>query len=120
MSIKQADIWEVEFFPNRGSEIGKKRPAVVISHDKIGKLPLKTIVPITNWSSSYSYYPWMIKLEKSLENGLSKTSAIDCFQVRNFSESRFVKKLGSIDEDLLYEIHNTVAKTFNPEYKVLF
>ena len=50
MSIKQAEIWEVEFFPNRGSKIGKKRPAIVISDDTVGQLPLKIIVPITNWS----------------------------------------------------------------------
>ena len=47
MNIEQGDIREVEFFPNIGSEIGKKRPVVVVSHDLIGRLPLKTIVPIT-------------------------------------------------------------------------
>ena len=28
MNINQGEIWEVEFFPNVGSEIGKKRPAL--------------------------------------------------------------------------------------------
>jgi len=119
MSINQADIWEVEFFPNRGSEIGKKRPAIVVSHNRIGKLPLKTIVPITDWSSNYSNYPWMIKIDKSKLNGLSKTSAIDCFQVRNFSQSRFIEKIGTIDEELLFKIHEIITKTLNPEYKII-
>jgi mRNA interferase MazF len=118
MSIEQGEIWEVEFFPNVGSEIGKKRPAVVVSHDLIGRLPLKTIVPITEWSNSFSNYPWMLKLQSSEDNGLKKDSSIDCFQIRNFSIHRFVKKIGNIDEATLKQVHSTILKTLNPKYKL--
>lgn len=118
MSINQGEIWEVEFFPNVGSEIGKKRPALVVSHDLIGKLPLKTIVPITGFSSSFSAFPWMIKVLPNKDNGLSKVSAIDCFQVRSFSIKRFIKKIGILDSDMLLEIHSTILKTLNPKYKL--
>ena len=118
MNIKQGEIWEVEFFPNVGSEIGKRRPALVINYDGMGKLPLKTIVPLTNYSKSYKNYPWMIQLKESNENGLSKLSAIDCFQIRNFSHNRFIKKLGSIEADLLFQVHETVLKTLNPVYSI--
>ncbi len=118
MSIEQGEIWEVEFFPNVGSEIGKKRPAVVVSHDLIGRLPLKTIVPITEWSKSFSNYPWMLKLEVSDENGLKKDSSIDCFQIRNFSTHRFIKKIGKLDEAILLKAHSTILKTLNPRYKL--
>ena len=120
LNINQGEIWQVEFFPNIGSEIGKKRPAIVVSHDKIGKLPLKTIVPITEWSKNYLNYPWMIKIEDSNTNQLSKTSAIDCFQVRNFSYNRFVKKIGNVDKEMMSMIHQSIAKTLNPKYKLLF
>jgi len=119
MNINQGEIWEVEFFPNIGKEIGKKRPAVVVSYDKMGKLPLKTIVPITHWSENYSHYPWMLKIVNDSENGLSKSSAIDCFQIRNFSYNRFVKKLGTVDTNMLYSIHQTITKTLNPTYKII-
>lgn len=119
MTIRQSEIWEVEFFPNVGSEIGKKRPAVVVSHDKIGRLPLKTIVPVTNWTSSYTQYPWMIKVINDEHNGLSKVSAIDCFQVRNFSHNRFVKKIGRIDDEMLLRVHQVITKTFDPKYQLL-
>ncbi len=49
-------------------------------------------------------------------NGLSKTSAIDCFQVKNFSNERLVEKIGVINNSLLKQIHQTIAKTFNPNY----
>ena len=119
MSISQGEVWLVEFFPNVGSEIGKKRPAIVVSDNNIGRLPLKTIVPVTHWSSKYKAYPWMLELENSSDNGLSKRSAIDCFQVRNFSDQRFLKRLGVIEKELLLEIHQTITKTLNPAYKLV-
>ncbi len=118
MTILQSEIWMVEFYPKIGSEIAKLRPAVVVSSNEIGKLPLKTIVPITEWSPQYSNYPWMVKLEKSTLNGLSKLSAVDCFQIKNFSHERFVEKLGSIDGTILTMIHTTIAKTLNPLYSL--
>ena len=79
MNINQGEVWMVEFFPKVGSEITKLRPAIVVSHNEIGRLPLKTIVPITDWKNNYAHYPWMLKIEADTLNGLSKTSAIDCF-----------------------------------------
>ena len=111
MTIKQFEIWEIEFFPNVGSEIGKKRPAVVVSSDYMGKLPLKTVVPVTNWSKSFSNYPWMLKIVPNEQNGLSKVSAIDCFQIRNFSTKRFVKKIGVVDKEMVKYIYETILKT---------
>jgi len=116
MNIRQSEVWLVNFFPKVGSEISKERPAIVVSHDVIGRLPLKIIVPVTDWKPNYAHYPWMVRVEDSVENGLSKVSAIDCFQVKNFANRRFVKKLGSINDDILKKVHSTVAKTLNPAY----
>ncbi len=118
MNIRQAEVWLVTFYPQIGGEITKQRPAIVISHNTMGRLPLKTIVPITAWNPRYSNYPWMIRLEKGTLNGLSKTSAIDCFQIKNFSDERFVQRIGVIDDEMLEHIHQTIAKTFNPIYRL--
>jgi len=118
MRIEQGEVWLVEFFPKRGSEITKQRPAVVVSHNSIGRLPLKTIVPITDWKRHYDNYPWMIRVENSSINGLAKLSAVDCFQIKNFSDERFVKKLGEVDERVLGKIHETILKTLNPLYSI--
>lgn len=116
MNINQGEIWMVEFFPKVGSEITKLRPAIVVSHNEIGRLPLKTIVPITDWKKNYAHYPWMLKIEVDNLNGLSKISAIDCFQIKNFSNERFVKKVGEVEVLMLTQIHNIIAKTLNPLY----
>ena len=118
MNINQGEIWLVEFYPKIGSEITKLRPAIVISHNTIGKLPLKTIVPITDWKEKYKNYPWLIKITPNALNNLSKISAIDCFQVKNFANERFIRKIGFIDSRDLKVIHENVVKTFNPLYQI--
>ena len=45
-----------------GAEMNKTRPAVIVSDDRLGKLPLKIIVPVTDWKEHYSVAPWMIAI----------------------------------------------------------
>ena len=48
----RGDIWLVDFDPSVDAEIRKIRPALVVSLDAIGRLPLRIIVPITTGSRS--------------------------------------------------------------------
>jgi len=118
MNINQGEIWLVNFDPSIGNEIQKARPAVIINDDMMGRFGLRIIVPITEWKDYYEEYPWIIKIENNNTNGLSKLSGIECFQVKSFSQDRFIKKLGKIPSNLIYKIHQTVLKTFNPLYEI--
>ncbi|MBK9454871.1 MAG: type II toxin-antitoxin system PemK/MazF family toxin [Bacteroidetes bacterium] len=102
--MKQSEIWLIDLDPTKGAEIQKKRPAIVVNDNRLGKLPLKIIVPITDWKERYGIAPWMIKIEPNTTNGLSKTSAADCFQIRSLSQERLIKKLGDVDEATFNEI----------------
>jgi mRNA interferase MazF len=99
MRIRRGEVWQVRLNPTQGSEINKERPCVVVNNDAIGVLPLKIIVPITEWKDRYSVAPWMIPLEVSRENGLTKKSTADTFQVCSISEERFVEKLGVLNQE---------------------
>jgi mRNA interferase MazF len=116
MIIRQGEIWQVKFFPKVGSEISKIRPAIVVSNNEVGRLPLKTIVPLTGWKTNYARYPWMVQIAISDENGLSKVSAIDCFQIKNFADERFLEKSGEVDRNMIKQIHTTILKCLNPDY----
>ena len=89
--MKQSEVWILNLDPTIGAEIKKTRPVIVVNDDALGKLPLKVIVPVTNWKEKYSIAPWMIKIKPDSSNGLSKDSAADCFQVRSVSKDRFVR-----------------------------
>jgi mRNA interferase MazF len=92
----------VNLEPTIDSEIRKTRPCATVNNDTIGVLPLKVIVPITDWKESFKIRPWMVKIESNSDNGLLKLSAADTFQIRSVAESRLIKKIGSIsDEDMV-------------------
>jgi mRNA interferase MazF len=99
----------VDFDPAVGAEIRKIRPAVVISVDTIGRLPLRMIVPVTDWKPVYASYPWFVALPASATNGLSKDSGADAFQTKSVSESRFVRLLGEVTPSQLDEIAEAIA-----------
>ncbi|HLQ46449.1 MAG TPA: type II toxin-antitoxin system PemK/MazF family toxin [Planctomycetaceae bacterium] len=106
---KRGDIWTVNFDPTVGAEIGKARPAVVIGVESIGRLPLQLVVPITDWKSAYSSYPWFVALTPTATNGLSKPSGADAFQVKSVSETRLVRQIGRITDDQTTEIAEAIA-----------
>ena len=106
--MKQGEIWHVNLDPTVGAEIKKTRRAVIISVDDLGKLPLKIIVPITEWKEHYADYPWMIKITPSEQNCLSKISAIDCFQVKSVSVERFADKVGSVEFGIITKVQEAV------------
>lgn len=111
--MRRGEIWLINLDPTIGSEIKKTRPSVIVSDDAVGKLPLKVIVPITDWKDRYAIAPWMVKLEPNTENGLSKTSAADAFQVRSVSQERFIHKVGDISSATLDKIIFALAIVLN-------
>ncbi|MDR2626783.1 MAG: type II toxin-antitoxin system PemK/MazF family toxin [Dysgonamonadaceae bacterium] len=47
--MKQGEIWLIDLNPTIGAEMQKIRPALIVNVDALGKLPLKIIVPVTDW-----------------------------------------------------------------------
>jgi len=106
---KRGEIWTVDFDPTKGAEIQKQRPALVISSDAVGKLPLKLVVPITNWSPAFEGNIWHVHLYPTQQNGLSKESAADALQVRSVSLDRFMNCRGRVTQQELEEIVQALA-----------
>jgi mRNA interferase MazF len=109
MLPKRGEIWLVSLDPTIGAEIRKTRPAIVNSSDYIGKLPLKLVVPITDWKESFASDLWHICLSPSDDNGLSKTSTADALQARSLDTRRFIRKIGSLSASDLLEITRAIA-----------
>lgn len=110
--MKRGEIWLVNLDPTIGSEIKKTRPAVIISSDLVGILPLKVIVPFTDWKDRYSSAAWMVRIDPDDNNGLSKPSAADGLQVRSLSQQRLVKRLGVLTPLQVAQIVQAVVNVF--------
>lgn len=107
--MRRGEIWLINLDPTVGAEIRKMRPAVIVNDDAIGVLPLKVIVPVTDWKDRYRIAPWMVELMPNPQNGLSKPSAADAFQVRSVAQERFVRRLGEVTPSKMEQITGALA-----------
>jgi mRNA interferase MazF len=108
-SPQRGEVWLVNFDPTIGSEIRKVRPAVVVSSNTIGRLPIKLVAPITDWKDAFGRNSWHLKLEPNVTNGLAKVSAVDTLQLRGVDEQRFVRRLGRIEDEKMIRIAAAIA-----------
>ena len=108
-SPRRGEIWRVNFDPSVGAEIQKVRPAVVMSVDRVARLPLRIVVPLTDWKPQYIQYPWFVQISPNASNGLTKDSGADAFQVKSVSEARFAQYLGIADAHEVAAIAAAIA-----------
>ena len=105
----RGEVWLINLEPTIGSEIRKTRPAVIVNDDGVGALPLKVIVPITEWKERYTIASWLVRVLPSPDNGLDKPSAADAFQVRSVAQQRFVRRLGRLTDPQMGQIAQALA-----------
>ena len=106
---QRGEVWHVDFDPARGAEIRKTRPAVMLNVMTAGKLPLRVIVPLTEWQPPFARAFWMVRVEPDSANGLSKPSAADAFQVRSFALERFAERTGTFTLEQTEAVARAVA-----------
>jgi len=111
--MKQSEIWLINLDPTIGAEIKKIRPAIIVNDNNLGKLPLKIIVPLTDWKDRYSIAVWMIQIIPDKQNKLSKVSSADYFQIRSVSEDRFIKRVGVISSLQLEKIQFAISQVLS-------
>ncbi|MEH1832329.1 MAG: type II toxin-antitoxin system PemK/MazF family toxin [Nostoc sp.] len=85
-ALKRGEIWLANFDPTVGAEIKKVRPAIVVSSDGVGKLPIKLIAPITDWKEYYADNIWLYSLIISHDERKVK------FNLYNSRKGKIVKR----------------------------
>jgi mRNA interferase MazF len=101
---KRGEIWWVNFDPTVGTEIRKRRPAIVVSSDAVGRLPIKLVAPITDWKAAFAQNVWHVRIDPDAANGLTKSSAVDVLQLRGMDTLRFISRMGEVAPDKMEEI----------------
>jgi mRNA interferase MazF len=104
--MKRGEVWEVNLDPTIGAEIQKIRPCIIVSRDALARLPLKIIVPLTEWNEGFLRAPWHVRVKATPENGLSKASSADTYQVRSIYEQRLIRRIGRIDESIMDRVND--------------
>jgi len=113
--MRRGEVWLVNLEPTLGAELRKTRPAVIVSSERVGVLPLRVIVPLTEWKERYAIAPWMVRVEPDANNGLDKPSAADCFQVRPVAAARLVRRLGRVSAEVMAALQRGLAAVLELE-----
>ncbi len=103
---KRGEIWLVSLEPVIGSEIGKTRPALVISNDQNNQFAdTVTVLPIT--SKTEKTYPFETFLPKE-ECRMPVDSKVKSNQIRTIDKRRLVKLLSSISQNKLKQVEQSL------------
>jgi mRNA interferase MazF len=109
--MRRGDIHIVDFEPSVGSEIDKRRPAVVVSSDasndivtRLGR-GLVTVVPLT--SNVARVYPFQVLLP-AVRTGLDRDSKAQAEQIRSVSVVRMGSRIGLVPHSLLAQLDDAL------------
>ena len=101
-SIKQGDVFRVNFDPSVGAEVKKARPAVVVSNDVNNEhSPIISIAPIT--SNVSRVYLFEVEIPAGTSN-LTSRSKIMVNQTRAVDKVRLVQLIGSLPAALMAQV----------------
>lgn len=106
MNIERGDILLTEFDPNKGSEIKKTRPAIVVTNNIANAYSrVLVVVPLTSQNLT-KVYPHEVLIENV--KGLVKSSKANVSQMRAIDRSRIKSKLGRVGTGNLVKIDNAL------------
>ena len=112
MKIKRGEVILVNFEPVVGSEQGRVRPALVVQNDILNEnSPTIIVAPLT--SKIYSkVYPSNVEIDSS-ESGLKVKSTILLNQIKTIDKSRIIKRICSLDEEIMKEVDLAIKATLS-------
>jgi mRNA interferase MazF len=94
----RGEIWWVDLNPTKGSEINKKRPAVILSVNPINKAR-RTVIVIPLSSSPFPRPPIVVPTPSAGANSVAV-----CDQIRAVDKKRLVQRMGQLSQNDLTQI----------------
>lgn len=101
---KRGDIYWVNLDPTVGTEINKKRPAIIISNNSANEFSKRVIVaPIT--SKATKIFPFEVAIEIK-----GKSGKILLDQLRAIDKLRLENKISTANNDILSQLDASIKK----------
>ncbi|MEE9325234.1 MAG: type II toxin-antitoxin system PemK/MazF family toxin [Dehalococcoidia bacterium] len=109
---RYGDIYEVNLDPVVGAEIGKSRPALIVSNDINNEYSeTVTVLPITGQPAK-KQYPFEVPLSKGIA-GLTVDSRVKANQIRTVDKRRLVSFRGSLASQYLAQVEKALKIHLN-------
>jgi mRNA interferase MazF len=106
VSAARAEVWLVDFGEPVGREQAGRRPAVVVSADRLNdsRAGVVIVVPCTTAKRGL---PSHVELDPA-SSGLDKVSHAKCEDVKSISDQRLVARLGTAGHDAMFEVERAL------------
>jgi mRNA interferase MazF len=107
VSARRGEVWLVDFGDPVGTEQSGRRPAVVISADRLNesRAGVVIVVPCTTRRRGL---PSHIELDTGT-SGLDEISYAKCEDVKSISERRLITKVGIADDETIHEVARALS-----------
>lgn len=104
---RRGEVWLVALGAGRPGEPGKSRPAIVVSADELSTgIPDELIVVVPLLSS---LAPSALRIDVAPEAGIERPSRAVCRAVRAVVSSRFMRRIGSVDQATMEQVEMALA-----------
>lgn len=110
MDYKRRDIVTINFNPKKGDEVGKIRPALIISGDEENKILDTIIVMPLSTQLLEGMEPFRLRVVK--REGLREDSDLLINHIRTISKKRVGSKIAAINETEYKEVISNLCKNF--------
>jgi mRNA interferase MazF len=104
----RGELWLVDFGEPIGHEQGYRRPAVVVSAERMNasRAGLVIVVPVT---STRRGLPSHVEIEADATSGLRQTSYAKAEDIKSVSVERLVHGIGSVPPAVLHRLQRVLA-----------
>ncbi|HUB36680.1 MAG TPA: type II toxin-antitoxin system PemK/MazF family toxin [Solirubrobacteraceae bacterium] len=103
---RRGEVWLTAFGAARPGELGKHRPAIVVSVDRV--LAGSPVEPIVVVPLSSSVPPSQLRPEIHFAAGLDRPSSAICGALRGVARSRLLERLGTLAPETLAEVERAL------------
>jgi mRNA interferase MazF len=106
--IHRGELWLVDFGEPIGHEQGYRRPAVVVSADRMNasRAGLVIVLPVT---STRRGLPSHVEIEADAATGLRQTSYAKAEDIKSVSVERLVHRIGDASPAALHRLQRVIA-----------
>ncbi|QBI18512.1 type II toxin-antitoxin system PemK/MazF family toxin [Egibacter rhizosphaerae] len=102
------DVVEVDLGVPAGAEAGLRRPAVIVTADRV-LLHRPSVVQVVPVSSTVRGYATEVTVPADPTNGLDVDSAAQCQHLRAVASQRIDRALGNVGPVTLAQVRDTIA-----------
>lgn len=110
--MARGDVLLVSLPGSDGREQSGRRPAVAVQTD-VAAEPMLMVAPATS-NLRAQRFAFSVRVEPSIENGLTSSSVIMVFQMRAIDKMRIIKKIGSLSKDDLRRVDAEIWRMLKP------